>query len=98
VTAPATIGAAIRAARLAKGLSQSEVTAQMRPPLPYTCLSRWETGVYVPSIENLLALAAVIGPLDLPGPGGVTFRLAPVPAPGGGVIRVVPGAGEEWAP
>lgn len=78
MTAPATIGATIRAARLARGLSQSEVTAQMRPPLPYTCVSRWECDALVPSIRNLLALAAVLGPLDLPGPGGVTFRLAPM--------------------
>ncbi len=61
------IGRNVRAARLAKGLTQRELANAVSEELESMAVSRWERGVAVPNLPNLLALAGALGvePADL---------------------------------
>ena len=53
------VGARIRAARDAKGVTQSQLARAIEVPDSY--ISRWERGDNMPSWDNLEAIAAELG-------------------------------------
>lgn len=54
------VGRNIRAARLAAGLSQSQLALRLDPPKDRTQIVRWEAGRIKPATRNLKALAYVL--------------------------------------
>lgn len=56
----ATVAANIAAARKARGLTQRELADQING-IESMSVSRWERGEHRPSLENLVALADVLG-------------------------------------
>lgn len=54
------VGANIRAAREAKGLTQSELASRLPGKVESPGISRWERGLILPGLTYLVALAHVL--------------------------------------
>jgi ribosome-binding protein aMBF1 (putative translation factor) len=57
------IGTAIRAAREARGWSQPDLASRVKAARE--TISRWETGDLQPTERTLVALEAILGPLEV---------------------------------
>lgn len=56
-----TVGENIRVARQAAGLSQAALGRALPQPTDGPSVSRWERGTVMPGMDNLVALATVLG-------------------------------------